>query len=58
MKYRDAKRLQPGDQVKSKELGIFLIVQDVELLWISNTVRINCLTSNKQKITVYNNDIE
>lgn len=59
MKYRDAKHLKSGDQVKHTRTGALLIVSDIEILGSLNIVRINCTTMVlNHKVVVYNSEVE
>jgi hypothetical protein len=57
MKYRDAKHLKSGDQVRLKD-GSKLIVLNTEILGSLKVVRINCVSINEDQVVVYNNDID
>jgi hypothetical protein len=57
MKYRDAKNLQPGDEVTRLSDKKILTVESTELYGQYKKVKINCLFKDS-KISIFNDEIE
>ena len=58
MRYRDAKSLQPGDQVRHKESKEALTIVTTEVYGLTKVVRLNCVTLDGNKVSYYHSDVE
>lgn len=57
MRYRDAKKLQNGDEVKRKSDGAILLIKEVEVFGQYKKVRFTCdLTGSR--VIVYHDEVE
>ena len=57
MKYRDAKKLQNGDEVKRKSDGAILLIKEVEVFGQYKKVRFTCDISGT-RVIVYHDEVE
>lgn len=57
MKYRDAKKLQSGDEVKRKSDGAILLIKEVEVFGQYKKVRFTCDISGT-RVVVYHDEVE
>jgi len=58
MRYRDAKDLRSGDQVKRKIDGAFLIVKEKEVFGQYKIVLLHCVDLDNEGVALYNNEID
>jgi hypothetical protein len=58
MRYRDAKDLHNGDQVKRKSDGTYLIVSSTEVFGQYKKVYIHCVDEHNAKVSLYNDEVE
>lgn len=58
MKYRDAKKLQSGDEVIRKEDKVSLTVKEVHVFGQYKKVQLHCVTPSNASVTVYHDEIE
>lgn len=58
MKYRDAKKLQNGDEVVRKSDNLSLTVKDIEVYGQHRIVKMNCVTVANVAVSVFNDEVE
>lgn len=58
MKYRDAKKLQNGDEVIRKEDKVSLTVKEVNVFGQYKKVQLHCVTTSNAPVTVYHDEVE
>lgn len=62
MRYRDAKRLQNGDQIIRKEDKVVFVIKEIEIFPSQKTVRFNCVPylyeTGGAWTSLYQNEVE
>lgn len=58
MKYRDAKKLQNGDQVRWKEDQSIWTVKSTEVYGQHRIVKLNCVDENNSYKSLFNDEVE
>ncbi len=58
MKYREARNLHNGDQVRRKSDGVILLVKNVILYGQFKQASLECVDPNNALVTVSNEEVE